>query len=106
MTTTTTTPCANSNVSRNAPDNTTMEINDEEGDIMKGYANDKLFNLITKDMAKYPSFNMKDNTLWTKNIHSNEVICIPRERKIITQILDKAHSILGHFGDERTCEYI
>jgi len=52
-------------------------------DIKKGYPNDKLFDLITKDMAKYPSFNMKDNTLWTKNIHGNEVICIPRERKII-----------------------
>ena len=75
-------------------------------DIKKGYAKDKLFDLIKKDVEKYPSFSMKDNTLWTKNVHGHEVICIPRERKIITQILDKAHSILGHFGDDRTCEYV
>jgi len=75
-------------------------------DIKKGYVNDKLFDLIKKDVTKYPSFSMKDNTLWTKNVHGHEVICIPRERKIIMQILDKAHSILGHFGDDRTCEYV
>ena len=75
-------------------------------DIKKGYANDKLFNLIKEDVARYPSFNMKDDTLWTRNAHDKEVICIPRDRKIITRILDKAHSILGHFGDERTCEYV
>ena len=63
-------------------------------EIKKGYKNDKLFNLIKEDTAKYPSFEMKDKTLWTKNVHGNEVICIPRECKIITQILDKAHKIL------------
>jgi hypothetical protein len=75
-------------------------------DIKRGYTNDKLFDLIKKDVTKYPSFSIKDNTIWTKNIHGNEVICIPRERKIITHILDKAHSILGHFGDKRTCKYV
>ncbi len=75
-------------------------------DIKKGYANDKLFILIKEDVAKYLSFNMKDDTLWTRNTHDNKVICIPRDHKIITQILDKAHSILGHFRDERTCEYV
>ena len=75
-------------------------------DIKRGYTNDQLFDLIKKDVTKYPSFSIKDNTIWMKNIHGNKVICIPREHKIITRILDKAHSILGHFRDERTCEYV
>jgi hypothetical protein len=47
-----------------------------------------------------------DGVIWTKNFHDTEVICVPRENSLITQLLTKAHEIMGHYGDQHTCEYV
>jgi hypothetical protein len=51
-------------------------------------------------------FRMVNGLLWTKNFHNTEVICVPRENNLIMQLLTKAHKIVGHYGDQRTCEYV
>jgi hypothetical protein len=50
-------------------------------------------------------FRITDGVIWTKNFCDAEVICEPRENSLITQILTKAHEIVGHYGDQHTCEY-
>jgi hypothetical protein len=51
-------------------------------------------------------FRAVNGILWTKNFRRAEVICVPRENSLITQLLTKAHEIVGHYGDQRTCEYV
>ena len=55
---------------------------------------------------KFLLFTEDGGILWKKNIWGKNVICVPRDREIITEILTDAHKILDHFGDQRTCEYI
>ena len=56
------------------------------------------------DHQKY--FHISNELIWTKNFRGVEVICVPRENSLITQLLTKAHEIVGHYRDQRTCEYI
>ncbi len=49
---------------------------------------------------------MKDGLIWTRNIAGREVIGVPRERPLVSQILIQAHKIVGHFGDQHTGEYV
>jgi hypothetical protein len=50
-------------------------------------------------------FRITNGVIWTKNFCDTEVICVPRENLLITKLLTKAHE-MGHYGDQRTCEYI
>jgi hypothetical protein len=66
--------------------------------------------LLTRTMLANPEnhkkyFRVSKGLIWTKNFHGTEVICIPRENSLITQLLTKAHEVVGHYGDQRTCEY-
>jgi hypothetical protein len=51
-------------------------------------------------------FRVTDGLIWTKNFRGKEVICVPRENSLITQILTAAHEVVGHYGEQRTCEYV
>ena len=73
--------------------------------IQSGYKNDKLFSLILDKPTGYPDFAIKNGLIWWINQHFDEVMCIPCNQDMITQILDQSHTILGHFRDQRTNEY-
>ncbi|KAF8237976.1 hypothetical protein L208DRAFT_1073872, partial [Tricholoma matsutake] len=66
--------------------------------IQSGYKDDKLFALILEKPSEYTDFEVKDDLIWQKNQQSVEVVCIPCNRGTIMQVLDQAHTILGHFG--------
>jgi hemerythrin superfamily protein len=74
--------------------------------IRNGYSDDKLFKLVLGNTHRFPLFTETGGLIWKKNLQEENAICVPRNREIITQILMDAHEILGHFGDQRTCEYI
>jgi hypothetical protein len=74
--------------------------------IQSGYKDDKLFTLILDKPTKYTGFAIKNDLIWQNNQHSDEVVCIPRNWDTITQIVDQAHTMLGHFGAQQTNEYI
>jgi hypothetical protein len=74
--------------------------------VRNGYGKDKLFKLILGNTETYPSFEEKDGLIRKKNLQGKDVVCVPRDRELITNILTDAHELLGHFGDQRTCEYI
>jgi hypothetical protein len=82
--------------------------NDDEFivDIKKEYHNDKIFSVVLDKPSEHPTFHIKDGIIWRKNSHENNVTCIPRNRAMITKIITQAHEIVGHFGDQRTAEYI
>ena len=75
--------------------------------IKDGYGQDPLTRsvLVNPDHHKR-YFRMSDGLIWTKNFRGQEVVCVPRESSLTTRILTKAHEIVGHYGDQRTCEYV
>jgi hypothetical protein len=47
-------------------------------------------------------FSTADGLIRTKNYQGQDVVCVPRENNLITQLLLKVHEIVGHYGDQRT----
>jgi hypothetical protein len=74
--------------------------------IRNGYKDDKLFKFVVGATEKYPLFKERGGILRKKNLQGEDVICVPRIRELISTILTNAHEIIGHFGDQRTCEYV
>jgi hypothetical protein len=74
--------------------------------IRNGYQNDKLFKFVLESPNRYPLFAERGGIIRKTNLQGENVICVPRIRELITKILTDAHEIMGHFGDQRTCEYV
>jgi hypothetical protein len=70
------------------------------------YPKDKLFMLILEKPKEYTNFFIREDIIQTTNPRGDEVVCVPRNRELITQLIDQAHAMLGHFGDQRTAEYL
>jgi len=86
------------------PDN--MEDNAFKQCIHLGYNDDKLLSLIIEKPMDYPTFTVRDNLIWKQNICGDDVLCLPRDRKLLLGIVTQAHESVGHFGSQRTDEYI
>src|ERR1700724_4028880 len=54
----------------------------------------------------YPTFTVRDDLIWKRNLRGDEVLCLPRDRELLLEILTQAHESVGHFGGQRTDEYI
>jgi len=74
--------------------------------VRAGYKDDKLLTLVIEKPEDYPTFTVRDNLIWRKNIRGDEVLCLPRDRELLLEILIQAHETVGHFGSQRTDEYI
>jgi hypothetical protein len=74
--------------------------------IKDGYLKDKLFKLILDRPKDYNAFYIWEEIIWTVNPRGDEVVCVPCNCKLIMQLIDQAHAILGHFGDQQTAEYL
>ncbi len=78
--------------------------------VREGYASDRMMKLIVDNPADHPLFRIEDDMIWTKNRTGDDVLCIPRtlmgDKSIIGIILEQAHSIFGHYGYQRTSEYV
>ena len=74
--------------------------------VKDGYEGDKFFALIKEKPEEYKLFQESKALLWTKNIAEDEVLCIPRDRELIHEIISQAHETLGHFGDQKTTDYV
>ena len=74
--------------------------------VKKGYSEDKLFSRILENADDFPAFEIQDGVIWWKNPKGDRVSCIPRDRELITTVITQAHEVVGHFGDQRTAEYI
>ena len=71
-----------------------------------GYEADTLFATIKEKPEEYKLFQEREALLWTKNSIEDEVLCVPRDRELIQEIISQAHDTLGHFGEQKTAEYV
>ncbi|TFY73752.1 hypothetical protein EWM64_g10260, partial [Hericium alpestre] len=74
------------------------------------YTNDLFFGKVLSNMDSHPSFTLQDGLIWSKTRTGSEVLCIPEAvlngRSIREIILDTAHTTIGHFGMQKTSEYV
>jgi hypothetical protein len=81
-----------------------------EEDILKGYEEDVFFGRITKKNEENPLFRIHNGLVWTQNRGGEEVLCIPSAKSLKTtiraRIVEQAHQVVGHFGSQRTSDYI
>lgn len=73
--------------------------------VQNGYVDDKLFSLIKDKPDDYKSFSMSKELIFTTNPCGDRVVCAPQDHELITKLIDQAHNMLGHFGDQWTTEY-
>jgi len=71
-----------------------------------GYPEDKLFSAIFEKPADYKLFLEQEGLVWMKNLIDEEVLCIPRDCDLVHKIVTQAHETLGHFGEQKTADYI
>jgi hypothetical protein len=70
------------------------------------YPRDKLFELILEKPEDYNAFLVRVEIIWMVNPCGDEVVCVPHNRELIMQLIDQAHTVLGHYGDQQTAEYL
>jgi hypothetical protein len=70
------------------------------------YLRDKLFELILEKQEDYNTFSVQEEIIWMVNPHGDEVVCVPCNCELITQLIDQVHTALGHYGDQRMAEYL
>ncbi|KAG6872054.1 hypothetical protein C0993_002492, partial [Termitomyces sp. T159_Od127] len=80
------------------PRTTDLENAQLHARIWKGYAQDKFYVEILDKPAEHPRFVSEHKLIYMVSPAGAKVVCVPRDRALITTILDQAHRIVGHFG--------
>ena len=83
-----------------------FEDNEFKQHVKQEYKNDKLLLLVVEKPKDYPAFAVRGELVWKKNLQGDEVLCLPRDRQLIGDILTQAHEMVGHFESQRTDEYV
>ena len=78
--------------------------------VCRGYKSELILAKVLAQPSHFPQFTKKDGLLYTKNCGNEEVLCLPHATykgdSIIAMIIDQAHRAIGHFGAQRTADYI
>ncbi|KAI0048606.1 hypothetical protein FA95DRAFT_1490569, partial [Auriscalpium vulgare] len=78
--------------------------------IKRAYAGDATFGKIAENTDAYPTFEMDEGIITTKNRAGERVVCIPKglygKRSIIEFVIDQGHQVLGHMGTQKTADYL
>ncbi|KAI0069684.1 hypothetical protein K474DRAFT_1565942, partial [Panus rudis PR-1116 ss-1] len=79
--------------------------------VRSGYGNDKFFRTVLQVPSQHKAFSLGDNNLLYINTNAGDkVICIPsvqlNGRRLTEIVIETAHSVLGHFGTQKTSDYI
>jgi hypothetical protein len=79
--------------------------------IRSGYNQDTFFSRLEKNPTEYKGFTKGEDGLWrTKNHRDDNVICVPNvpyeEHSTVGMLIEQAHRIVGHYGSQRTAEYL
>jgi len=79
-------------------------------DIRSGYDHDSLFTKVLKQPDQHAAFMIRDQLIWSHNRGGEQVLCVPSTKmgcqSLHGIIIDQAHTIVGHFGPQRTADYI
>ncbi|KAG6858798.1 hypothetical protein C0995_013828 [Termitomyces sp. Mi166 len=74
--------------------------------ILQEYKKDWMYVEILNKPTEHPRFTIEQELIYTVNTEGAKVLCVPRDRSLITTILDQAHTIVGHFGYQKTLNYV
>ena len=78
-------------------------------DVRERYQSDTVFRKILVRPESHPNFTVKDEFIWTTNRGGENVLCIPSSMSkgstLYGRIIDQAHTIVGHFGPQKTADY-
>ncbi|KAG6881435.1 hypothetical protein C0995_001886, partial [Termitomyces sp. Mi166 len=73
--------------------------------ILQGYKKDQMYVELLNKPTEHPRFTIEQELIYTVNMEGTKVLCVPRDWSLITTILDQAHTIVGHFGYQKTLNY-
>ncbi|KAG6885865.1 hypothetical protein C0992_004833 [Termitomyces sp. T32_za158] len=90
------------------PSSRLTDLEDEQlhACIWRGYSQDKFYFKILNKPTEHPRFIIEQKLIYMMSPAGAKVVCIPRDRSLITTILDQAHHIVGHFGYQKTLKYM
>ena len=75
-----------------------------------GYDSDPVCAKVLSNIEHHANFTTTDGLLYTKNRAGERVLCIPtglhQKRRLNEIIIAQAHEVLGHFGPQKTAEYV
>lgn len=78
--------------------------------IRSEYDTDPLFSKILKRPDDFTAFKIEHKLIWVKNRGGERVLCVPQgkfgEKSIRGTVLEQAHEVVGHFGPQRTADYV
>ncbi|KAG6859093.1 hypothetical protein C0995_011543, partial [Termitomyces sp. Mi166 len=74
--------------------------------ILQGYKKDRMYVEILDKPTEHSQFMIEQELIYTINTEGAKVLCVPRDRSLIMTILDQAHNIVGHFGYQKTLNYV
>jgi RNase H-like domain found in reverse transcriptase len=79
-------------------------------DIRSGYVDDLLFAKVLTNTKHHKNFEASDSLLYTRNRAGDSVLCILlvvlNKRQLTEIVIAQAHEVLGHFGLQKTADYI
>jgi hypothetical protein len=78
--------------------------------IRNGYKDNPLLAKVLNNIEHHHNFETDNGLLYTRNRAGNSVLCIPsvirNKRRLTEIIIAQAHQVLGHFGPQKTAEYV
>lgn len=78
--------------------------------IKHSYQSDALFAKVMAAPEDHQAFTIEDGLIWTNNPGLEQVVCLPKgkygQQSIRGAVLEQAHQVVGHFGQQRTADYI
>ncbi|KAG6858010.1 hypothetical protein C0995_003394 [Termitomyces sp. Mi166 len=89
-----------------APVNSEHEEAQMHTHILQGYKKDQMYIKLLDKPTEHPRFTIERELIYTVNMEGAKVLCVPRDRSLITTILDQAHTIVGHFEYQKTLNYV
>lgn len=77
--------------------------------VRDAYKKDPLFVKVLGNPSHYTTFDVEDGLIYQVK-EDRRALCIPRvvvnKRRLTEVVLDNAHTLLGHFGPQKTSDYI
>ncbi|KAF8835365.1 hypothetical protein BDN67DRAFT_863285, partial [Paxillus ammoniavirescens] len=78
--------------------------------IRSGYTEDSILSKVIAHPEQHPLFQVTEGFVYVKGRHGSMLLCIPHvlhdRQSLMGVIIEQAHNILGHFGSQRTADYV
>ncbi|KAI0045607.1 hypothetical protein FA95DRAFT_1495292, partial [Auriscalpium vulgare] len=78
--------------------------------VKQGYPDDPLFKKILSNPEAHERFTLREGLITTHNRAGEDVLCVPStlhgKRRLTEIVIDLAHTMLGHFGPQKTADYV